>query len=273
MKKIDKNKFAINSKSFSLSKINPYYENKEHYLPYRYKDPSFKTKYNGLLMQKDYYIINLMDKRLKKLPAYKRENKKDLPLIQSNPIEVSKKKDIIFNSTEFEKSKSIKEYSRYIINNLKRDFFKFNPYTTRSEMINYRNNNIKNNSTYNQNIKNNPKIFLMSFQKKIHENNYKNWDKIKEEYERKELNEPNKFDKYYDKDKIWEILNENKKRFIKSLNSNYSYEDNLFNRSHLKDGKSVTNFSKIRIGKYKSENRKKKISPSMKMMLRELIEK
>ena len=50
MKKYDKNKFRIKSKSLSLSKINPYYDNKENYLPYKYKDPSFKTQYNGPLM-------------------------------------------------------------------------------------------------------------------------------------------------------------------------------------------------------------------------------
>lgn len=53
MKKVGGNNIIkVNSKSLSLSKINPYYQNKDHYLPYKYKDPSFKTKYNGLLLKR-----------------------------------------------------------------------------------------------------------------------------------------------------------------------------------------------------------------------------
>ena len=222
-------------------------------------------------MQKDYYIINLMDKHLKKVSTYKRVNKKDLPLLQSNPIEISKKKDIIFNSSEYEKSKIKKEYPRYIFNNFKKDFFKFSPYTTRNDMIKYRNNNFKNILTYNKNIKYNPKLFLINFQKQINDNNYKNWEKIKEEYEKKELSEPNKFDKYFDKNKIWEILNENKKRFIKSLKSNYSYEDKQLNTSSIEDDKSLMFISKIRFENFKSENRKKKFSPTFKLKLKRTI--
>jgi hypothetical protein len=96
MKKFGGNMFKINSKSLSLTKINPYYQRKDNYLPYKYKDPSFKTKYNGLLMQKDFYLFNLMKNHLKKTISYKNNNQKNLPLIESHPIEVSKKKRISF---------------------------------------------------------------------------------------------------------------------------------------------------------------------------------
>ena len=62
----NKDIFKENLKSISLHKINPYYENKSHYLPYKYIDPSFKTKYNGPLIQKDLYILNLINNRINK---------------------------------------------------------------------------------------------------------------------------------------------------------------------------------------------------------------
>ena len=53
MKKINKNKFEANTKSFSLTKINPYLTNKSNYLTYLYSYPSFKKTYKGHLLQKD----------------------------------------------------------------------------------------------------------------------------------------------------------------------------------------------------------------------------
>ena len=103
MKKSGENIFKISPKSLSLSKINPYYQNKEHYLPYKYKDISFKTKYNGLLLQKDFYLFNLMKNHLKKEISYKNIIKKALPLIESHPIEVSKKTELVLNSEDFKK--------------------------------------------------------------------------------------------------------------------------------------------------------------------------
>ena len=179
MKKFEKNKFNIKSKSLSLSKINPYYDNKEHFLPYKYKDPSFKTQYNGLLMQKDYYILNLMNNRLKKVATHKSINKKELPLIQSTPIEVYKKSDLVFNSSEIERQKIKKEYTKYAYMLLRNNFFNFNPVSSKSNLIKYRINKFKGIPNYKEQIKFNPKTFMIKFQKQINQNNYLNWEKIK----------------------------------------------------------------------------------------------
>ena len=213
MKKSEKNKFKINSKSLSLTKINPYFNNKENYLPYRYKDPSFKTEYNGPLMQKDYYIVNLMNNRLKKVNSYKKINKDNLPFIQSTPIEVSKKTDLVFNSAEYEKQKIIKEYAKYAFYQLKRHFFCFNPISSKNDLINYRRAKFKGKPLYKEKIRYNPKLFMVNFQNNINQNNYKNWERIKEEYELKEINEPQKIDRFYDANKIWKILNKRNANF------------------------------------------------------------
>ena len=255
MKKCELNKFIIKSKSLSLSKINPYYENKDNYLPYKYKDPSFKTQYNGPLMQKDYYILNLMKNRLKKVSSYKSMDKEELPLIQSIPIEISKKTDLVFNSGEIEKQKLLKEYTKYAFIKIKNNFFNFNPVSSKNDMINYRKCKFKGIPLYKEKIKYNPKLFMMNFQKQINQNNYKNWDKIKEEYEKKELNNLDKKDKYYDENKIYEILSINKG----VINNNYS----LFTEGaqHNKDNKSLSENKKILIFKSKNKDGKKTFSP------------
>ena len=222
MKKLGGNIFRINSKSLSLSKINPYYQNKDHYLPYKYKDPSFKTKYNGLLMQKDYYLFNLMKSHLKKRIPYKNNKEKDLPLIESHPIEVSKKTELVFNSEDFKKKQIINEYRKYAFSKLKKEFFNFNPATSKSDMVNYRRAKFKNIPNYKQNVRYNPKMFILNIKKQINQNNYKNWERIKQEYELKELQKGDKDDLFYDKDKIWEIINDNKKKFLNSINTDYS---------------------------------------------------
>ena len=254
MKKYEKNKFNIKSKSLSLSKINPYYENKENYLPYKYKDPSFKTQYNGPLMQKDYYILNLMNNRLKKVVSYKSIDKDELPLIQSIPIDISKKTDLVFNSTEIEKQQILKEYTKFAFTKLKKKFFNFNPVSSKNDMINYRKCKFKGIPIYKEKIKYNPKIFMMNFQKQINQNNYKNLEKIKEEYEKKELLHPKK-DKYYDENKIYEILNINK-RDIQNINSPYLHftEGDQYN-TQIKN-KPLFENKKILI--FKSENKEGK---------------
>ena len=250
MKKFEKNKFKIKSKSLSLSKINPYYDNKENYLPYKYKDPSFKTQYNGPLMQKDYYILNLMNNRLKKVESYKAINKDELPMIQSRPIEVSKKTDLVFNSEEIEKQQFRKEYSKYMFYKLKNRFFNFNPVTSRNDMIKYRKNKFRGIPTYKEKIRYNPKTFMINFQNQINQNNYKNWEKIKEEYEKKEYSASLKKDKYYDENKIWEILNLNK-RNVKNIDSyTYNTEGDRLNK---KINNSLSENKRILI--FKSENK------------------
>ena len=250
MKKIANYNFKINSKSSSLSKINPYYENKDHYLPY--KDPSFKTQYNGLLLQKDYLLLNLMKTRLKKVVSYKKMNKKDLPTIYNSPIEISKKTDLVFNSAEFEKKKFVNQYARFIFSKIENKFFNFNPVLSRNDMINYRKNKYKGYNTYRQPMKHNPKTFIADFRRQIHQKNYQNWEKIKQEYEQRELSEPKRVDKYYDNNKVWEILNEKKKNYIQSINTDYSDEDLINN---IKD-KSLPLSSKKRINVVSNKNKK-----------------
>jgi hypothetical protein len=233
------NIFKISSKSLSLSKINPYYQNKEHYLPYKYKDISFKTKYNGLLLQKDFYLFNLMKNHLKKTISYKNNNQKNLPLIESHPIEVSKKKELVFNSEDFKKKQIINEYRKYAFSKLKKEFFSFNPVTSKSDMMNYRKAKFKNIPTYRENVRYNPKMFILNFKKQINQNNFKRWEKIKQEYELKELQNGYKDDIFYDKDKIWEIINNNKKKFLNSINTEYSDTEQKNENEQIK-GKSVT---------------------------------
>jgi hypothetical protein len=239
MKKFGGNMFKINSKSLSLTKINPYYQRKDNYLPYKYKDPSFKTKYNGLLMQKDFYLFNLMKNHLKKTISYKNNNQKNLPLIESHPIEVSKKKELVFNSEDFKKKQIINEYRKYAFSKLKKEFFSFNPVTSKSDMMNYRKAKFKNIPTYRENVRYNPKMFILNFKKQINQNNFKRWEKIKQEYELKELQNGYKDDIFYDKDKIWEIINENKKKFLNSINTEYSDTEQKNENEQIK-GKSVT---------------------------------
>lgn len=237
MKKVEgNNMFKINSKSLSLTKINPYYQSKDHYLPYKYKDPSFKTKYNGFLMQKDFYLFNLMKNHLKKRVSYKNNNQKNLPLIESHPIEVSKKTELVFNSEDFKKNQIINEYRKYAFSKLKKEFFNFNPVTSKSDMVNYRRAKFKNIPTYRQNVRYNPKMFILNFKKQI---NQKNWERIKQEYELKELQNGNKDDIFYDKDKIWEIINDNKKKFLNSINTEYS-DNEQKKENELSKGKSMT---------------------------------
>ena len=254
MKKFDKNKFRIKSKSLSLSKINPYYDNKENYLPYKYKDPSFKTQYNGPLMQKDLYLLNLMNNRLKKVSSYKSIEKDELPLIQSTPIEISKKTDIVFNSAELEKQQLIKEYTKFAFIKLTNNFFNFNPVSSKSDLIKYRKNKFKGIPIYKERLKYNPKTFMVNFQKQINQNNYQNWEKIKEKYEKKELINPIKNDKYYDENKIWEILNINRRNI-----KNKSYKN--FTEGNKQTDLILTENKRICIFKSEDKDGKKIFSP------------
>jgi len=207
MKKFTKNKFEINTKSFSLTKVNPYFEDKSHYLPYRYKDPSFKKIYTGPLMQKDLYILNLMNNRFNvSSDKYSFKNKKDLPLINTNPIEISIKKDIVFNPTEYYKSQNRDKYINYSFDKLKKKFFYINPVLLKKQLIEYRKCKYKGIPTYQGQIKNNPKTFFLKFQKQVNDNNYLNWEKIKKQHMENEAKRGNKIDKFHDDDKIYEVL-------------------------------------------------------------------
>ena len=180
MKKFNKNKFEVNSKSCSLKKINPYYEDKRHYLPYRYSDPSFKKNYNGPLMQKDLYLLNIMNNHFNS-PSEKFSFKTNpnLPLISSNPVELSTKKDIVFNSTEYYNNLREDLSTNYAFNKLKRKFFYFNPVLLKEQLINYRKCKFKGIPVNQDKLKYNPKTFFINFQKQVNENNFLNWEKLK----------------------------------------------------------------------------------------------
>ena len=110
-------------------------------------------------------------------------------------------------------------------------------------MINYRKNKFKGYATHRQPMKYKPKTFISEFRRQINQKNYQNWEKIKQEYEQRELSEPKRVDKYHDNNKIWEILNENKKNYLQSINTDYSDEDlinNIKDKSlHLSSNKRV----------------------------------
>lgn len=50
-------------RSVSLKKFNPYIT-KQSFFPYKYKDPSFTTKFKGLTLQKDFFLQTLLNNRL-----------------------------------------------------------------------------------------------------------------------------------------------------------------------------------------------------------------
>ena len=226
MKKTNKNKFEINSKSISLTKLNPYYENKDHYLPYRYSDPSFKLKYNGPLMQKDLYLLNLMNNHFNASSSKKYDYKPNLPLIQSTQIDISKKKDIVFEPLEYYKTKNSEIKTNYAFSLLKKKFFYVNPVLLKKQLIDYRKNRFKGINVSQDKAKYNPNKYGLNFQKQVIENNYKNWEKIKEKHLKKELEGYN--DKYHDDNKIYEILkikNPNKYNYTEArLNSNIKHK-------------------------------------------------
>ena len=190
MKKFSKNKFEINTKSFSLTKVNPYFEDKSHYLPYRYNDPSFRKKFNGPLMQKDLYILNLLNNRFNvSSDKYSLKNKNNLPLINQNNFEISAKKDIVFNPTEYYKNQNRDKYINYNFDKLQKKFFYINPIFLKKQLVEYRKCKYKGIPIYQGQIKNNPKTFFLKFQKQVNDNNYLNWEKIKKQHMEMKRNE------------------------------------------------------------------------------------
>ena len=246
MKKFIKNKFEVNAKSFSLTKLNPYYEDKAHYLPYRYKDPSFQKNYNGPLMQKDLYLLNLINNRFNvSSDKYSFKTKKNLPLINTNPIEISSKKDIVFNSTEYYKNQKPDKYINYSFDKLKKKFFYINPVFLKKQLIEYRKCKYKGIPTYQGKLKNDPRTFLIKFQKQLNENNYLNWEKIKKMHMENEAKKGNKIDKFHDKNKIYEILGIKNPNALETKKHNHSLHSSL----KYKTMKSPLSKSKIKLFK------------------------
>ena len=191
----NKNKFIENKKSISLHKINPYYENKSHYLPYKYIDPSFKSKYKGPLMQKDLYILNLFNKRINKKNILFNNNKlkNKTQLLSKLTPNIAVTSELVLNNAEIEKKKVKQDYSNYITNIIKKKFFTFNPIKSKNKLIQYREYINKNIPTY----KGKPRklkshYYLDAFQQKMRDQAYKSWKILEDKYIQRENSE----DKY-----------------------------------------------------------------------------
>ena len=190
-----KNKFIENKKSISLHKINPYYENKSHYLPYKYIDPSFKLKYKGPLMQKDLYILNLFNKRINKKNILINDNKikNKTQLLSKLTPNIAITSELVLNNAEIEKKKVKEDYSNYMTSILKKKFFSFNPIKSKNKLIEYRKYINKNIPTYKgkpRKLKSN--YYFNIFKQKMREQAYKSWNNLNEKYIQRENSE----DKY-----------------------------------------------------------------------------
>ena len=186
----NKNKFKENTKSISLVKLNPYYEDKAHYLPYKYADPSFKIRYKGPLMQKDLYILNLMNNRINKrknLSNKKNEFKNRTEINQKLSPNVCITTEIIFNSKEIEKKNALDDYSNYITNLLKKKFFNFNPVKSKEKYIKFREYLYKDIPTYRGKPRKINNHYLTLFKKDIRNQTYKSWRKIEKDYQKRDL--------------------------------------------------------------------------------------
>lgn len=181
------NKFKIlNTKSLSLTKINPYYNNKEHYLPYKYSDPSFRSTYQGPLLQKDFYILNLMNNRLRKknIPFPLNTQQNFQPPQKSLGCIVSKESVLTFNSQGIGKNKFIEDFKGYALSLLK------TKYLEEKEKENFKNNKKKlKMKSFSDKPKMNMKYYLDKFREENNNNNYRNWEKIKEDYAKKNHDE------------------------------------------------------------------------------------
>ncbi len=192
----DRNKFKENKKSISLHKINPYYENKSHYLPYKYTDPSFKTKYKGLLIKKDLLILNLINNRInkKKLLLNNKDKLKNKTQIHNKlSPNIAITRELVLNTAELEKKKAKQDYYQYMTSLIKNKFFDFNPIKSKNKLIQYREYMKKNIPIYKgKERKINSHFYLNSFKQKLREQNYNSWKKLQSEY----LQRENYDDKY-----------------------------------------------------------------------------
>ena len=200
------NKFKVNIKSISLTKINPYYENKSHFLPYKYTDPSYKKKYKGPLMKKDLYLLNFINNRINKRKFLLNNNEeKEKSAISNNLFSnIAVNKELTFNSNEIEKKKAKADYSNYMTSLIKQKFFDFNPIKSREKYIKireYMNKDIPQYKITSKRINNT--YYFNLYKQQIREQTYKNWKKIKKEYLKRDLTK----DKYLKTDYNYLILN------------------------------------------------------------------
>ncbi len=179
-----KNKFNVNSKSLSLTKVNPYFGNKEHYLPYKYSDPSFKSTYHGPLLQKDFFLINMMSNRLKKNFSFINGKQRNSNSTNLGSV-IAKDSVLSFNFPKSPKEKIDGNFTEYAFSLLKEKYFRFNPRTNREKMFQYRNKKSTFGKYYIQNQEKEIDNYLNNYNNEINKRNYQNWEKIKEEYSKK----------------------------------------------------------------------------------------
>ena len=225
-----RNKFKENKKSISLHKLNPYYDNKSHYLPYKYIDPSFKTKYNGLLIKKDLFILNLINSRIKKKKLYINDKLKNKTLIRNKlSPNIAITSELVLNTGELEKQKAKEDYPKYMTSLIKNKFFNFNPIKSKNKLIEYREYISKNIPSYKGKKKKiNSLFYLNLYNQRMREQTYNIWNKMQKEY----LQRKNYDDKYL------------------KTKYNFNYKVNPF----LKDNPNLTqkNFS-LKKGKIKNK--------------------
>lgn len=253
----NRNKFKIlNKKSMSLTKVNPYYNNKNHYLPYKYSDPIFCSTFQGPLMQKDYYILNLMNNRLNK-NKNKNQNQNRLNhfSVTNSPQRnlgsvITKESVLSLNSNEFHKQSYIENYKNYALSLLKDKYYRFNPLILKENSSSTSIKRKKNNQNFYtcQNSKKSMSYFLEKCMEDINHNNnnnfyninniYKKREKIKEKYSKTNYDE-NKyvlFDNKSNKNNIssnpFKNVNDIKK-ILNTKNLNMNKNKNLEKRNEV----------------------------------------
>ena len=116
----------LNSRSVSLTKLNPYFNKIGYNLPYNYEDPTFRKKCKGLFLKKDIYLQELIQKKLSNLPQVKMKKKKRHYFIDSN--NTAYPKEIILNTVFPLKKRRNNNIANKFFEMEERKLFDSNPY-------------------------------------------------------------------------------------------------------------------------------------------------
>ena len=116
----------LNSRSVSLTKLNPYFNKIGYNLPYNYEDPTFRKKCKGLFLKKDIYLQELIQKKLSNLPQVKMKKKKRHYFIDSN--NTAYPKEIILNTVFPLKKRRNNNIANKFFEMEERKLFESNPY-------------------------------------------------------------------------------------------------------------------------------------------------
>jgi hypothetical protein len=116
----------LNSRSVSLTKLNPYYNKIGYHLPYNYEDPTFRKTCKGLFLKKDIYLQELIQKKLSNLPQVKMKRPKKHYYIDSN--NTAYPKEIILNTVFPLKKRRNNNIANKFFEMEERKLFESNPY-------------------------------------------------------------------------------------------------------------------------------------------------